>query len=93
MCAYELCPSPLHSKKWRVVTAGTCAGGRDWEPLVGQTLCDSCYSTYRKHGTFVRSVRTNEGWSRTGTSRLQLPEQGALCGIGSERQGLWKARS
>jgi hypothetical protein len=66
MCAYELCPSPLHSKKWRVVTAGTCAGGRDWEPLVGQTLCDSCYSTYRKHGTFVRSVRTNEGWSRTG---------------------------
>lgn len=66
ICACELCPSPLHSKKWRVVTAGTCAGGRYWELLVGQTLCDSCYSTYRKHGTFVRSVRTNEGWSRTG---------------------------
>jgi hypothetical protein len=31
---------------------------------VGQTLCDSCYSTYRKHGTFVRSVRTNDGWLR-----------------------------
>ena len=31
---------------------------------MGQTLCDSCYSTYRKHGTFVRSVRTNDGWLR-----------------------------
>jgi hypothetical protein len=67
ICAYEHCPSPLHSKKWRMVTTGTSAGGRDWEPLVGKTLCDSCYSTYRKHGTFVRSIRTNEGWSRSGT--------------------------
>jgi len=30
MCAYGLCPSPMHSKKWRVVTAGTSAGARDW---------------------------------------------------------------
>ena len=34
--------------------------------LVGQTLCDACYSTFRKHGTFVRSIRTNDGWSRSG---------------------------
>ena len=71
MCCYQLCPSPLHSKKWRIVTPGTSAGGRDWEPLVGQTLCDSCYSTYRKHGTFVRSVRTNEGWFRVDASGAQ----------------------
>jgi hypothetical protein len=71
ICCYQMCPSPLHSKKWRVVTMGTSAGGRDWEPLVGQTLCDSCYSTYRKHGTFIRSVRTTEGWSRVDSSGSQ----------------------
>ena len=51
MCAYEHCPSPMHSNKWRVVTPQTSAGGRDWLPLLGMTLCDSCYSTYRKHAT------------------------------------------
>ena len=82
MCAYELCPSPLHSKKWRVVTAGTNAGGRDWNTLVGQTLCDSCYSTFRKHGTFVRSIRTNEGWSRVGEALcLLLPAAVMRCGL------------
>jgi hypothetical protein len=64
MCMYEHCPSPMHSSKWRVVTATTVAGGRDWQSLFGMTLCDSCYSTYRKHGTFIRSVRTTEGWAR-----------------------------
>jgi hypothetical protein len=71
MCCYQLCPSPLHSKKWRVVTPGTSAGARDWNPLVGQTLCDSCYSTYRKHGTFIRSVRTTDGWIRVDSSGAQ----------------------
>ena len=65
VCAYELCPSPMHSSKWRIVTEGTSAGGRDWDALVGKTLCDSCYSTFRKHGTFARSIRTNDGWSRS----------------------------
>lgn len=63
-CQYEHCPSPMHSSKWRVVTRTTVAGGRDWQKLLGMTLCDSCYSTYRKHGTFIRSVRTPEGWAR-----------------------------
>lgn len=63
-CLYEHCPSPMHSSKWRVVTATTVAGNRDWQSLFGMTLCDSCYSTYRKHGTFIRSVRTAEGWAR-----------------------------
>jgi len=72
MCCYTQCPSPLHSKKWRVVTKGTSAGARDWAPLVGQTLCDSCYSTFRKHGTFIRSVRTNEGWFRVDSSSSLL---------------------
>lgn len=71
MCCYQLCPSPLHSKKWRLVTPGTSAGARDWNPLVGQTLCDSCYSTYRKHGTFIRSVRTTEGWIRVDSTGAQ----------------------
>jgi len=63
-CLYEHCPSPMQSSKWRVVTATTVAGNRDWQSLFGMTLCDSCYSTYRKHGTFIRSVRTPEGWAR-----------------------------
>jgi len=71
MCCFTQCPSPMHSKKWRVVTKGTRAGARDWAPLLGQTLCDSCYSTFRKHGTFTRSVRTNKGWSRVDSSGSQ----------------------
>jgi len=64
VCFYELCPSPMQSNKWRTVTEGTAAGGQNWDPLVGKMLCDSCYSTFRKHGTLVRSVRTAEGWAR-----------------------------
>lgn len=60
VCWYELCPSRLNSKKWRIVTRSTRAGGRDWGPIVGQTLCDSCYSTYHQYGSFVRSVRTRK---------------------------------
>jgi hypothetical protein len=97
MCCYQHCPSPLHSKKWRVVTPGTSAGGRDWEPLVDQTLCDSCYSTYRKHGTFVRSVRTNEGWFRVDASGAQ-PADAALqtkkaLPLSSKRSRVENARS
>ena len=62
-CAFELCPSPMYSKKWRVVTEGTRAGGRHWDAWVGQTLCDKCYSKFRKHGTLVRSIRTKNGWN------------------------------
>ena len=64
VCHYHLCPSRLHSNKWRTVTRDTNAGGRDWEPLVGLTVCDSCYANYRKHGTFVRSLRKSEGGFR-----------------------------
>jgi hypothetical protein len=64
ICSYQFCSSPMHSKKWRTITHGTSTGGRDWDFLVGQLLCDSCFSTYRQHGTFMRSVRTNEGWLR-----------------------------
>ena len=66
MCCYQNCPAPMQTKKWRTVTPGTTAGGRDWTLLLNQTLCDSCYSTYRKHGTFARSQRcaNGGGWSR-----------------------------
>ena len=30
ICAFEACPSPLVSKKWRGVTNKTSAGGRSW---------------------------------------------------------------
>jgi len=69
LCCYTHCPAPMHSKKWRIVTKDTNAGARNWMRLVGLTLCDSCYSTFRKHGTFIRSVRTSEGWSRVKLSR------------------------
>ncbi len=47
---------------------------------MGKLLCDSCYSTFRKHGTLVRSVRTSEGWSRIdvdGTCRPNTTSQHA----------------
>lgn len=80
MCSYSNCPLPYQSNKWRTVTAETGAGGQDWTPLMGKLLCDSCYSTYRKHGTLVRSVRTSEGWSRIdvdGTCRPNTTQHAA----------------
>ncbi len=74
MCSYELCPSPMQSKKWRTVTKGTSAGGQSWDCLVGKMLCDSCYSTFRKHGTFVRAVRTSKGWVRMDEATGLTPE-------------------
>jgi len=65
MCSLQDCPAPTHSKKWRIVSKKTSAGNRNWTWMIGQTLCDSCYSSFRKHGTFVRSVRTAGGWFRT----------------------------
>jgi hypothetical protein len=51
---------------------------QDWGPLIGQTLCDSCYSTFRKHGTLVRSVRTAEGgWARSSSSDAHALAGGA----------------
>jgi hypothetical protein len=84
LCGYEHCPRPphaTHNSKWRVVTPGTSAGGRDWSAYTGQTLCDGCYSTFRKHGTFSRSVRTGPGtgsmWApRDGATRDALDEHG-----------------
>ena len=87
MCCYAQCPSQLHSKKWRVVTAGTTAGSQNWATLVGQTLCDSCYSTFRKHGTFIRSVRTHEGWVRVDSLGWQLqPELNSSLSAGEKPQ-------
>jgi hypothetical protein len=76
LCYYDLCPSPMQSNKWRTVTQGTAAGGQVWDGLVGKMLCDSCYSTFRKHGTLVRSVRTPDGWARLdGDGTIYRPNQ------------------
>jgi len=77
-CAYESCPRPPNAKstKWRLVTPGTTAGGRDWSAYTGTTLCDGCYSTFRKHGTFSRSVRTGPGSSSMWVPRNALPQSG-----------------
>ncbi len=64
----------MQSKKWRTVTKCTSAGGQSWDSLVGKMLCDSCYSTFRKHGTFVRAVRTSKGWVRMDESIVLTPE-------------------
>ncbi len=55
-------------------TVAGVAGGRDWQPLLGSTLCDSCYSTYRKHGTFMRAVRTPQGWARLHHAATELQQ-------------------
>ena len=76
MCFYRDCPAPTHSKKWRIVSKKTSAGNRNWAWMIGQTLCDSCYSTFRKHGTFVRSVRTQSGWLRIPLLNPEAPGNG-----------------
>jgi hypothetical protein len=99
VCFYEQCPSPLQSNKWRIVTSGTTAGSRAWGSLVGKTLCDSCYSTFRKHGTLVRSVRTPEGWARLdgdgtvyrpnnpkGTGRKRQPQSDASAAAAAAKR-------
>ena len=38
------------------IVEGTKAGGQDWSPLVGTTLCHACYNRFRNGGKLERST-------------------------------------
>jgi hypothetical protein len=38
------------------IDEGTKAGGQDWSPLVGTTLCHACYNRFRNGGKLERST-------------------------------------
>jgi hypothetical protein len=44
-CTYECCPNPYHtSGGWKLVSAETKAGGRDWRPYIGRLFCNACFT-------------------------------------------------
>lgn len=48
---------PLPTRRARAqVQEGRDSGGHDWTPLVGSTLCETCYKYFNKHGTLKRSA-------------------------------------
>lgn len=50
-CGYDRCVKPDMSSYFYNVEAKTDSGGKDWAPVAGMTLCQSCYSRYRAYGT------------------------------------------
>jgi len=56
-CAYAHCHrSQNPSNRFYKIEAGRTSGGQDWSPLVGYTLCTTCYCRYERTGTLERSV-------------------------------------
>ena len=53
-CHYKKCPTAIR-KRFVKITSATSARGRDWQALVGMTLCNPCYCWYGSHGTLERS--------------------------------------
>eukprot|EP00960_Hanusia_phi_P048921 759257-Hanusia_phi.AAC.2 len=60
LCEVDLCPLPQPAKRWHTITDKTVAGGRDWTRHIGITICDACFSFFRRNGTFDRSFRKPE---------------------------------
>lgn len=53
-CHYKHCPTS-GQKRFVKITSATSARGRDWQALVGMTLCNPCYCWYGSHGTLERT--------------------------------------
>ena len=60
LCEVDLCPLQQPAKRWHTITDKTVAGGRDWTRYIGITICDACFSFFRRNGTFDRSFRKPE---------------------------------
>eukprot|EP00282_Hemiselmis_andersenii_P021674 CAMPEP_0172029344 /NCGR_PEP_ID=MMETSP1041-20130122/18085_1 /TAXON_ID=464988 /ORGANISM="Hemiselmis andersenii, Strain CCMP439" /LENGTH=69 /DNA_ID=CAMNT_0012685509 /DNA_START=90 /DNA_END=296 /DNA_ORIENTATION=- len=50
-CTYAQCARPEQSIQFIPIDKNTTAGGQDWTPLNGETLCRACYLRYMKRGT------------------------------------------
>lgn len=54
-CTYAACNKPQGSAHYYAIDRAKSTGGKDWQPLMGQTLCLACYDRYRTRGTLERS--------------------------------------
>tara|TARA_B110000003_G_scaffold273642_1_gene311810 strand:- start:490 stop:801 length:312 start_codon:yes stop_codon:yes gene_type:complete len=52
------CNDTRYNVKIRKITKYTNAGKKNWTSLIGKQLCDSCYTCYRKNGSFKRKYHT-----------------------------------
>ena len=54
----DYCNITRYNVKIRKITKYTNAGKKNWTSLIGKQLCDSCYTCYRKNGSFKRKYHT-----------------------------------
>jgi len=54
-CTYVGCKNPTESRQFVQIDGASTAGGRDWSPLAGSVLCNSCRLQYRAKGTLFRT--------------------------------------
>ena len=54
-CTYMGCKNPTESRQFVQIDGASTAGGRDWSPLAGSVLCNSCRLQYRAKGTLERT--------------------------------------
>ena len=59
-CTYQGCVMPKDSKFFYPITQLTTAGGQDWSSLVGNVLCDRCFTRYSKKGYIFRDEKMAE---------------------------------
>jgi hypothetical protein len=58
LCSYEGCKRAIHHARDSYhILAATRAGGKNWGPLVGQTLCKACYTCFSRSGSLERRDR------------------------------------
>jgi hypothetical protein len=55
-CSYSKCQKPLKSNKYYRVSETYSAGGQNWTPILGSTLCHACYRQYKRTGSFDRPL-------------------------------------
>ena len=54
-CSYTGCERPDAGSRFYQIKEGKSAGGQDWSSVVGEVLCDACYSRFKRSGTLERS--------------------------------------
>jgi hypothetical protein len=70
-CTYKLCDRPDESTRFYRIEPGRTSGGQNWDTIVGEVLCQSCYSRFHSRGTLARTrTRWPPGCKRRCTYEL-----------------------
>jgi hypothetical protein len=54
-CTYNLCDRPDVSTRFYRIEPGRRSGGQNWDTIIGEVLCQSCYSRFHSRGTLART--------------------------------------